>query len=70
MNFSPVFVFVEKTELLFSSRLKQNDLHVFLEVSQYRRLLLLVAAVEEMKTFRHLMKRMIPEGHELLVVVA
>ena len=68
MQFFLVFVLGDKVGLLISSRLRHTVLHVFREATQYLMVLLLVGTVGEVRTIHHLMK-MIPEEHEILVVV-
>ena len=70
MHLFPVFVLGDKVGLLISFRLIQTGLHMSLEVTQYQMVLFLFGVVGEVETIRHLMRKMIPEGHELLIIVA
>ena len=70
MNFSEAFVVGEMVELLFFFRSMNIVLHNFLEGIHYRMVLLLGGVVEDVEKYCHLMRKMIPEEHELLVVIA
>ena len=70
MKFSEVFVLGDVAVPFFSFRLMHIVVHIFLEGTQNRMVLLLVRAVEEVEKDRHPMTKMIHEVQKFLVVVA